>query len=559
MEAVAHSPAFAKKAGVPQSVGKDFSAADKGRKFGKGGEMKESKSMMLKEVAFFKKKGAPKAMVKHEEAEMKGMKRGGKVRRMDSGGLTDSSGNPVLSGSGEQIRTGFSDDERKPAPIENRSRESAAFDRERDSFSGGRRPIPTVSNRSPRTRSGDTEDSDAVEREDALSLASLKAMKDANSQKANAMAAFNPALADAQSQAERAKAAFKPIKYAETKPAKPVETFKSTRDMEKGISRGSRSESAFPATRKPSMEDIPKDDSRVQGPYKGETVDNSKLKQFSQSMLAAFPALSGAGALVRGAARGASALGKMLESEPKTGSLKDKTIGEINKQRAADQDVRGPISTTPKSAAIQPTGKGPSEAGRELMQGRRTQSLKDKAIEEINAQRAATKDIRGDVGSKPSGRMGPKQATGKGVSEAGKKLMERSSKRSSTILDKEREPGFMQGEKSSRARNKEMFDDGLSTPRYENKKGGQIKAYAQGGKVKTVRMTDETMGPRSMSMDVEKSSNKNRAFGEHIIQKRGKTRDLEEKMPKFAKGGMVGHSNRGDGIASRGHTRCKMC
>jgi hypothetical protein len=33
MEAVAHDPGFAKKAGVPQSVGKDFAAADKGRKF----------------------------------------------------------------------------------------------------------------------------------------------------------------------------------------------------------------------------------------------------------------------------------------------------------------------------------------------------------------------------------------------------------------------------------------------------------------------------------------------------------------------------------------------
>jgi hypothetical protein len=29
MEAIAHSPEFAKKAGVPQSVGKDFAAADK--------------------------------------------------------------------------------------------------------------------------------------------------------------------------------------------------------------------------------------------------------------------------------------------------------------------------------------------------------------------------------------------------------------------------------------------------------------------------------------------------------------------------------------------------
>lgn len=37
MEAVAHSEKFAKKVGVPMSVGKDFSEADKGRKFGTGG------------------------------------------------------------------------------------------------------------------------------------------------------------------------------------------------------------------------------------------------------------------------------------------------------------------------------------------------------------------------------------------------------------------------------------------------------------------------------------------------------------------------------------------
>lgn len=32
MEAVAHDPAFARKAGVPQKVGKDFAAADKAKK-----------------------------------------------------------------------------------------------------------------------------------------------------------------------------------------------------------------------------------------------------------------------------------------------------------------------------------------------------------------------------------------------------------------------------------------------------------------------------------------------------------------------------------------------
>jgi len=39
MEAVAHSPAFAKKVGIKQSVGKDFADADKGRKFGLGGSV----------------------------------------------------------------------------------------------------------------------------------------------------------------------------------------------------------------------------------------------------------------------------------------------------------------------------------------------------------------------------------------------------------------------------------------------------------------------------------------------------------------------------------------
>ena len=37
MTAIAHSPEFAKKAGVPQSVGKDFTKADKGKTFKKGG------------------------------------------------------------------------------------------------------------------------------------------------------------------------------------------------------------------------------------------------------------------------------------------------------------------------------------------------------------------------------------------------------------------------------------------------------------------------------------------------------------------------------------------
>ena len=43
MAAVAHSPSFAKKVGVPQSVGKDFNKADKGKKFNEGGNTMATK------------------------------------------------------------------------------------------------------------------------------------------------------------------------------------------------------------------------------------------------------------------------------------------------------------------------------------------------------------------------------------------------------------------------------------------------------------------------------------------------------------------------------------
>ena len=39
MAAAAHNPAFAKKVGIPTSVAKEFNAADKGKKFGTGGNV----------------------------------------------------------------------------------------------------------------------------------------------------------------------------------------------------------------------------------------------------------------------------------------------------------------------------------------------------------------------------------------------------------------------------------------------------------------------------------------------------------------------------------------
>ena len=59
MAAVANNPKFAKKVGVPQSVGKDFTTADKDRKFSKGGDTMASKMNAGFMAMMAKKKGTP--------------------------------------------------------------------------------------------------------------------------------------------------------------------------------------------------------------------------------------------------------------------------------------------------------------------------------------------------------------------------------------------------------------------------------------------------------------------------------------------------------------------
>jgi hypothetical protein len=92
MAAVAHNPAFAKKAGVPQSVGKEFNQADKGRKFSKGDDMATkkmakggtagtSKMGAVKTAAPSRDGVAAKGKTKGKQIVMpggKGMKKGGK-------------------------------------------------------------------------------------------------------------------------------------------------------------------------------------------------------------------------------------------------------------------------------------------------------------------------------------------------------------------------------------------------------------------------------------------------------------------------------------------------
>ncbi len=99
MEAIAHNSGFAKKVGVPQSVGKDFSKADKGRKFKEGGttmkdaDLAQDKKIIKRAIAMhdkqehpgkktnlakLKKGGMPFEM-SGKDKEKKGMKEGSKL------------------------------------------------------------------------------------------------------------------------------------------------------------------------------------------------------------------------------------------------------------------------------------------------------------------------------------------------------------------------------------------------------------------------------------------------------------------------------------------------
>jgi hypothetical protein len=122
MEAVANNPAFAKKAGVPQSVGKDFAEADKGKKFGSGGSQTRADRQAINQPktdhgaeALFKKGGSMASkmnpgfmamMAKKKagaKAEMPMKKGGAPMKKMAAGGL--SSGHKSANGVASKGKT----------------------------------------------------------------------------------------------------------------------------------------------------------------------------------------------------------------------------------------------------------------------------------------------------------------------------------------------------------------------------------------------------------------------------------------------------------------------
>ena len=94
MEAIAHNPGFAKKVGIPQSVGKDFSNADKGKSFSKGGDMATKMDPKMLAMMMAKKRGMRRPMPSGDmgmpPAPAAAMMNKGGMAKMATGGFTRS-------------------------------------------------------------------------------------------------------------------------------------------------------------------------------------------------------------------------------------------------------------------------------------------------------------------------------------------------------------------------------------------------------------------------------------------------------------------------------------
>jgi len=310
-----------------------------------------------------------------------------------------------------------------------------------------------------------------------------------------------------------------------SKPAAPKPA-KITQDSEAGKSRGMRGDgppvfSTPPRRAKP--EDIPGTDV-IPGP-KGEEIDNSNLagKQLAQSAMAASPALRGVGAGIRGA----MGLGRMFESastpapkstpkiEPRLDSKADTVSAKPAVERVKDAKIEGPSAPPKPKTATEEMGlrdtpsmermrkakeaakEGPPEPLRVKTSAERKGLKETPSMERMRKAKEAakegppapakTKTPAEEMGLSETSAMEKSRKANEGPPDLGarSRRVAAAQKRSDKIPQKEREPGFMQeyiaGRAEKRNRIKDLPNDGLSTPRYDMKKGGKIPAFKKGG------------------------------------------------------------------------------
>ena len=473
------------------------------------------------------------------------MKKLKKFKRFDKGGLTDSSGNPVLSGDGTPVRT-MEDTE---TPEEKYAKRREGYEDIKNFFMGRRskdEPSAPIEEREPPKK--------AAEEGKAPTRAAVKPAEPAKTERVGSPPVQSTAVnrgetsydypTQRESKRDDYEGGASPTSGGQTfKRAAPKPVAPKPKPPAPAAEKTPAPTPAAPAKapRAARPEDIPGTD--VKTPYKGETIDNSNLaaKQFAQSTLGA----TAAGRTLGAGARGAIGLGRMFESATKpegkgTGKFPEaKPEIQVSTKPAVDRVKDAKIEGPPKpprqetpaekmgvreTSAMEKTRKanevGPPDLGararrvaedaaKDTKQGeevmaaagrRATQNRADQkqAADVMAAANKRARDNRADqkqaadVMAAAGARAKQNRAENKQASDvmaAAKKRANtnRAQQRSDKIPQKDREPGYMQeyiaGRAEKRNRIKDLPDDGLSVPRYDMKKGGKIPAFKKGGLV----------------------------------------------------------------------------
>ncbi len=501
MEAIAHSPSFAKKAGVPQSVGKDFAAADKGKTFKKGGNVK--KMALGGETTEDKKVRDRLANMREEESEVQNERKRRETQE-DNQRYRRGIGMMDLKAAQKQGKTydKWFEDNRKAQLKEGILRKDAY-----DEGKGFEMLTPAQHREamvSGYKKGGEMKESKAMTAKEVAFMKKKGAPKSM--------------LKHEEAEGMKKGGSAKYMSFTDKgKPAgmKPVQKVRRMADGGLGSSEGYGDPFAKPRDYEAEKERGAKTMRGIKDFFgfgdKEEPVEEVKPAPVRATRSSATPAAAPAAT--------SRVTTPMVVKNPESDDNERKIRGPQNVSSVSDRgegelsgDGLSPVQR-PKAQLKQPQRR-PVGIEKTVKQERVITEPVDTSRAAIEERRAAERKL-----AKPESKSASKFGL------ASDETREAVRKGLGSVLN--------------------FFDLSKAHEREFGKK------MAKGGNVK------ETMGPRSMSMDVEKGSNKSRAFGEHAIQKRGKTRDLEEKMPKFAKGGMV--SSRGDGIAQRGRTRGKLC
>lgn len=473
MEAVANNPKFAKKVGVPKSVGKDFEKADKGMKFKSGGRVKRY------EAGGSTYGGGPEGYIESPDTVKYSLDDVlnffGLGKKEVSEGAKPVAVEPVKAND-------------KPVKVE--PVKAAAPD-----------PAPSLVRRPP---GPPPEPAPAAAPEPAgrlpetASTAAETAMLRADSDKG---ASGNPYTSEEGEQDTKREFArygvssgstsntSRPASSARGSSAAPVKRVVKKEVNKEPVSQG-RSAAAY---KDYDVKEAVKSAERSQErdrllknyDYKRDAVQPDTTLEEAASYL-----LGGAGALKGAYGVGKAALNKAFGSKAGS-SLKSQAINEINAARATAGDARGPVSgaiqpkgTGPSKeakrmmgediapATIKPTGQGPSQAGKDLMERSGTrqnkvapeaESAADKAKRLISERRAADKKIADEKAQAEIDRQ---------LEEARRKTQAR--RKPNTRLE-------LQGRRGSKA---EDLNAKPSGPDSKFAKGGKVKAFAKGGFVR---------------------------------------------------------------------------